>query len=79
MALYKGNGKVGVEKSYAAHHNDLHDDATCTLSAEPPPVLRLDWETLARRASRWSKPLDLDVCPALSLSSHRFCGAIDKP
>jgi hypothetical protein len=32
----------------------------------PPPVLRPDRETLARFTSTWSKPLDLDVCPALS-------------
>jgi hypothetical protein len=29
----------------------------------PPPVLRPDWKTLARLASTWSKPLDLDACP----------------
>jgi hypothetical protein len=44
----------------------------------PPPVLRLDWKTLARITSTWSKPLDLDACPALT-SLHQLCGAIDKP
>jgi hypothetical protein len=28
----------------------------------PLPVLRQNWKTLARLASRWSKPLDVDVC-----------------
>jgi hypothetical protein len=44
----------------------------------PPPVFSPDWETLGRLASTPSKPLDLDVCPALT-SLHRFCGATDKP
>jgi hypothetical protein len=44
----------------------------------PPPVLRLDWETLAWLASRRSKPPDLDACPAPT-SLRWFCGAIDKP
>jgi hypothetical protein len=30
----------------------------------PPPVFRLDWETLAKVASTQIKPLDLDACPA---------------
>jgi hypothetical protein len=42
------------------------------------PVLRLDWETLAWLAYRWSKPLDLDACPVSSLSSCRFYGAQTK-
>jgi hypothetical protein len=45
----------------------------------PLPVLRPHWETLAQLASRWSKSLDLDVCPMPSTSSHRFCGTTDKP
>jgi hypothetical protein len=44
----------------------------------PPLVFRPDWKTLARLASTPSKPLDLDVCPALT-SLRRFCGATDKP
>jgi hypothetical protein len=43
-----------------------------------PPVLRSDWEALTRHASRWSKPSNLDACPASS-SLHRFCGTTDKP
>jgi hypothetical protein len=38
----------------------------------PPSVLRPDWETLARLASRRSKPLDLDTCPTPSSSSISF-------
>jgi hypothetical protein len=30
----------------------------------PPPVLRQNWETLARLASQWSKSLDVDACPS---------------
>jgi hypothetical protein len=44
----------------------------------PPPIFRPDWKTLARLASRRSKPLDLDTCPAPT-SLCRFCGATDKP
>jgi hypothetical protein len=44
----------------------------------PPPVFRPDWATLARLASRWSKPLDLDAYPA-STSLRRFCDATNKP
>jgi hypothetical protein len=36
----------------ASSPRDLHDDATCTIYAAPPPILRLDWETLARLTSR---------------------------
>jgi hypothetical protein len=43
----------------------------------PLPVLRPDWKTLARLASSWSRPLDLNVCPASSFL-HRFCGTTDK-
>jgi hypothetical protein len=43
----------------------------------PPSVLRLDWETLARLASTWSKLLDLNVCPT-STSLCRFCGVTNK-
>jgi hypothetical protein len=32
----------------------------------PLPVLRPDWETLARLDSMRSKPLDLDACPTPS-------------
>jgi hypothetical protein len=53
------------------------------VSHAPPvvvslPVLRPDWETLSRPASRRSKPPNLGVCPAPS-SLHQFCGATDKP
>jgi hypothetical protein len=44
----------------------------------PTSVLRPDWETLARLASRWSKSPYLDTCPAPS-SIRRFCSATDKP
>jgi hypothetical protein len=47
------------------------------LAITPPSVLRPDWKTLARLTSRWSKPPDLDVCPAPS-SLRQFCGATDK-
>jgi hypothetical protein len=43
----------------------------------PPTVLRPDWETIVWLASRRSKPLDLDACPAPS-SLRRFCGTIKK-
>jgi hypothetical protein len=33
------------------------------LVVAPLPVLRQNLETLARLASRWSKPLDVDACP----------------
>jgi hypothetical protein len=35
----------------------------CTTTVTPPPVLRQNWKTLARLASWWSKPPDVDVCP----------------
>jgi hypothetical protein len=38
----------------------------------PPPVLRPNWETVARLASMRSKPLDLSACLALSSSSVGF-------
>jgi hypothetical protein len=44
----------------------------------PPPVLRTDWEILARLASRQSKLLDLDACP-VPTSLRRFCNKTDKP
>jgi hypothetical protein len=43
----------------------------------PPLVVRSDCENLARLASRWSKPSDLDTCPTSSFL-HQFCGATDK-
>jgi hypothetical protein len=43
----------------------------------PTSVLRPDWETLTRLASRWSKPPDLNASPAPS-SLCQFCGATDK-
>jgi hypothetical protein len=42
------------------------------------PVLRPDWETLARLASIRSKPLNLDTCLTPSYI-RRFCGTTDKP
>jgi hypothetical protein len=42
-----------------------------------PPVLRPDWEIIARLTSTWSKPLDLDMCPTPS-PSRWFCDATDK-
>jgi hypothetical protein len=42
-----------------------------------PPVLKSDWETLARLAYRWSKPSNLNTCPTPS-SLYQFCGATDK-
>jgi hypothetical protein len=54
-------------------------DATCTIRATPPPVWRPDWKTLAKLTSTRSKSLDLDACPTLSSSPHRFCRATDKP
>jgi hypothetical protein len=47
-------------------------------AVSPSPVLKPDWETLARLASRRSKPPDLDPCPMLS-SLRGFCGTTDKP
>jgi hypothetical protein len=44
----------------------------------PPPVLRPDWETLARLASMRRKHLDLDTC-STPTSLRWFCGATDKP
>jgi hypothetical protein len=43
----------------------------------PPSVFRPDWKTLSRLASTWSKPLDLNTCPAPT-SLHRFYDATDK-
>jgi hypothetical protein len=43
-----------------------------------PAVLRSDWETLVRLASKWRKLLDLDAYPALD-SLSQFCGVTDKP
>jgi hypothetical protein len=51
---------------------NLRNDAMCTISDAPPPILRPDWENLAWLASRWSKPLDLDACPTPSSSSSSF-------
>jgi hypothetical protein len=68
------NSKVGVERSDAAVIStclsltwtqcNLRDGATCTIHATSPPVLRLDWKTLARLTSTRSKPLDLNALPA---------------
>jgi hypothetical protein len=41
-----------------------------------PPVLRSDWETLARLASTWSKLLNLDACPT---PSHPPVGFVAQP
>jgi hypothetical protein len=41
-----------------------------------PPVLRPDWEILARLAFTWSKPLYLDACPTLS---HPPVGLVAQP
>jgi hypothetical protein len=47
----------------------LHFDVTSMMKPHAPPavtpplVLRQNWETLARLASRWSKPPDVDACP----------------
>jgi hypothetical protein len=61
-----------------------HFHVTSAMMPRAPPaidpslVLRQNWETLDRLASRRSKPLDLDACPMLP-SSHWFCSATDKP
>jgi hypothetical protein len=44
----------------------------------PPPVFRLDWETLARLASTRIKPLDLEAKPGEIETLRRFCDATDK-
>jgi hypothetical protein len=50
-------------------HLLLHFHMTSTMmprvppTVAPSPVLRQNWETLARLASRWSKPPDFDACP----------------
>jgi hypothetical protein len=41
-------------------------------SIAPLPVLRPDWETLARLAFTRSKLLDLDACPTLSYPPVSF-------
>jgi hypothetical protein len=43
----------------------------------PPLVFRTDWKTLVRLTFTWSKPLDLEACPAPT-SLRQFCGATDK-
>jgi hypothetical protein len=70
---------ASTRPSSASSPRGFRDDATCTIYATPPLVLRLDWEIVARLASRWSKPLDLDACLAPFSSPRRFCGAIAKP
>jgi hypothetical protein len=60
---------------------DTHATSTMVPHAPhvivPPPVLRPDWETLARLAFKWSKLSDLDAYPTPS-SLHQFCGTTDK-
>jgi hypothetical protein len=54
---------------YRSYHFLLHFHATSTTMPHTPPtitpslVLSQKSETLARLASRWSKPLDVDACP----------------
>jgi hypothetical protein len=49
----------------------------CAPAAVAPlPVLRPDWETLARLASTRSKPLDLDTCLT---QSHHPVGFVAQP
>jgi hypothetical protein len=55
--------------SHRPTHFQLQLNATSVMN---PPVLSLDWESLARLASWWSKLLDLDACPASSSSSVSF-------
>jgi hypothetical protein len=61
---------ASTHPSSASLPRDLYDDGT--IHTVPPPVLRSDWKTLAWFAFYRSKPLDLDACPALSLSSISF-------
>jgi hypothetical protein len=63
--------------SSTSSSRDLYDDTTCTTHHHSASF-EANWETLARLAFMWKKPLDLDVCPTPS-SSYRFCGATDKP
>jgi hypothetical protein len=69
---------TSTRPSSASTWCNLHDDAMCTICSASPLILRPDWKTLAWLASRWSKPPDLDACPAPSSSSCRFYGATDK-
>jgi hypothetical protein len=57
--------------------HDLRDDATCTTRRRSSTSFEANWETLARLVFRWSKPLDLDMCPS-PCSSCRFCGTADN-
>jgi hypothetical protein len=65
--------------SLASSPRGFRDAATCTICAAPPPVLMPDWETLARLASKQSKPLDLNTCPTPSSFTRQFYGTTDKP
>jgi hypothetical protein len=54
---------ASTRSSLASSPRDLRDVATCTIRIAHPPVLRLDWKTLAQLASWRSKPPDVDACP----------------
>jgi hypothetical protein len=60
------------------HRRNLRDAATCTTHRRASANFEVNWEILARLSFIWSKPLDLDACPALT-SLHQFCGTTDKP
>jgi hypothetical protein len=70
--LHIMKGFIWLPMRHTRHHQTdrllLHIHETSTMmphapsTIAPPPVLRQNWETVAQLASRWSKPLDIDVC-----------------
>jgi hypothetical protein len=72
LQLMKGS-LVWLSLRYTGHHRTdhllLHFHMTSAMMPHAPPtvahslLLRQNWETLAWLTSRWSKPLDVDVCP----------------
>jgi hypothetical protein len=87
LHLMKGNLvrlPLHLTRRHRTSHLLLYLHAISMMMPRVPPtvahplVLRQNWETLARLAIMWSKPLYLDECPTPS-SSRQFCGATDKP
>jgi hypothetical protein len=54
---------ASTRPSSASSSSDLHDDAMCTIRRRSSTSFEAKLETLARHASWWSKPPDVDVCP----------------
>jgi hypothetical protein len=67
---------TSTHPSFASTRCNLHDDDMCTTHRRASVSLEVRLKTLAWLASRWSKPSDLDACPA---PNHPPIGFVTQP